>query len=269
MFLSEPGQTPYDLNFNFLGFPCRVHPAFFILPVLFSGAFGRQFPINMGISMLIVAAVFFISVLVHELGHTLAFRYFGIDSRIVLYWMGGLAIPGGRGGMGSWGGGRTRSLKPNEQIIVSLAGPVAGLLLALVFAAVLVVLTGEVRIEWYGPFPIPLAKTIEGSILFDSPPLHMFIHASIIINIILNFFNLLPVFPLDGGQIARQLFVKADPWAGVRKSVILSMCVAVFVALYSLTSKDTFLAIFFGFMAWNNYQSLMMGGGSGGNRRPW
>ncbi len=267
MFLSEPGQTPYDLKFNFLGFPCRVHPAFFILPVLFSGAFSGMFGLNTGICMLIVAAVFFISVLVHELGHTLAFRYFGIDSRIVLYWMGGLAIPGG--GMGSWGGGRTRSLKPNEQIIVSLAGPVAGLLLALFFTAVLVVLTGEVFIQWLGPFPVPWEKSAEGTVLLDVPPLHMFIRVSIIINIILNIFNLLPVFPLDGGQIARQLFVKADPWAGVRKSVILSMCVAVFVALYSLKTGDTFLAIFFGFMAWNNYQSLMMGGGSGGNRRPW
>jgi Zn-dependent protease len=96
----------------------------------------------------------------------------------------------------------------------------------------------------------------------------MFIFVSIVINVVLNIFNLLPVFPLDGGQIARQLFVKADPWAGVRKSVILSMCVAVFVALYSMKQGDTFLAIFFGFMAWSNYQSLTMGAGGGG-RRPW
>jgi len=264
VFLSAPGQTPYDLNFTIFGFPCRVHPAFFILPVLFSQSFIRSFDVIAGVGILIVIAVFFISVLVHELGHTMAFRYFGIESSVVLYWMGGLAIPGGE--RGAWKAGRTRSLKPNEQIIVSLAGPVAGLLLAVFFVAILVVITGDVSVRWFGPFPLPRYDTA-GTILADSAPLHMFVFVSIVINIVLNIFNLLPVFPLDGGQIARQLFVKADPWAGVRKSVILSMCVAVFVALYSLKSGDSFLAIFFGFMAWSNYQTLATGGG--GSRRPW
>ncbi len=265
MFLSAPGKTPYDMNFTILGFPCRVHPAFFILPVLFSQSFLQSFDVNAGAGVLIVAAVFFIGVLVHELGHTLAFRHFGIESSVVLYWMGGLAIPGG--GTGSWKGGRTRSLKPNEQIIVSLAGPVAGLLLAAFFVAILFAITGELSVRWFGPFPLPQYDTT-GTILADSSSLHMFIFVNIVINVVLNIFNLLPVFPLDGGQIARQLFVKADPWAGVRKSVILSMCVAVFVALYSMKQGDTFLAIFFGFMAWSNYQSLTMGAGGGG-RRPW
>lgn len=264
MFLGEPGQTPYDLKFNVLGFDCRVHPAFFLLPVLFSQSF--MIPgINAGITVLIIVAVFFLSVLVHELGHTLAFRYYGIDSHIVLYMMGGLAIPGG--GMGSWRGGRTRSLKPEEQIIVSLAGPVAGLLLAIFFVAIVYLVTGNMTVFWSGPIPIPVYDQT-GTILGDYPALAMFVRASIIINIILNLFNLLPVYPLDGGQIARQLFLRSDPWAGIRKSVILSICVAIFIALYSLKLGDKFLAIFFGFMAWSNYQSLMSGGG-GGTRRPW
>jgi len=200
---------------------------------------------------------------VHELGHTLAFRYFGIESHIVLYMMGGLAIPGG--GMGSWKGGRSRSLKPNEQIIVSLAGPVAGLLLAVFFVAVLIALTGSVSLQWLGPFPLP-AYDPTGTILADSAPLRMFVWASIVINVVLNIFNLLPVYPLDGGQIARQLFTKFDPWAGVRNSIILSMAVAVFIALYALKSQDTFLGLFFGYMAYMNYQSLM---NESGGRKPW
>lgn len=263
MFLSEPGKTPYDLSFNLLGFPCRVHPAFFVLPVLFSQGFIRSFDVNAGVGILVIAAVFFLSVLVHELGHTLAFRYFGIDSHIVLYWMGGLAIPGG--GMGSWRGGRTRSLKPNEQIIVSLAGPVAGLILAAFFILVAFLIAGSVSVSWAGPIPIVRYPEV-GNIFGNSVPLNLFVFASILINILLNLFNLLPVYPLDGGQIARQLFMKFDPWAGVRKSVILSLCVAVFIALYSVTNGDSFLAIFFGFMAWNNYQQLMF---EGGGKRPW
>ena len=215
-------------------------------------------------------AVFFISVLIHEIGHTLAFRYYGIDSSVVLYWMGGLAIPG-RGGMGSWSGGRTRSLKPNEQIVVSLAGPVAGLLLALFFTLLAFAITFNPNLVnygfgffWAGPFPLP-TYDVSGTILENSRELHMFIRSSIVLNIILNLFNLLPVYPLDGGQIARQLFVKFDPWSGVQKSVILSMCVAVFITIYSLQQRQTFMAFFFGYMAFNNYQLLS----NGGNRRPW
>lgn len=274
MLLSEPGQTAYDLKFSFLGFPCRVHPGFFILPVLFSG--GLIGPnIIPGVGVLIIVAVFFISILVHEIGHALAFRYYNVDSRVVLYWMGGLAIPG-RGGMGSWSGGRTRSLKPNEQIVVSLAGPVAGLLLAGFFTLLAFAITFNPELKnygfgffWAGPFPLPdyvdPRYDYFGTLLQNSRELQLFIRSSIIINVILNLFNLLPVYPLDGGQIARQLFVKFDPWSGVQKSVILSMCVAVFIAVYAMQKKEIYLAIFFGYMAFNNYQLLS----TGGNRRPW
>lgn len=275
MFLSAPGKTPYDLSFNFLGFPVRVHPAFFILPVLFSQGFmklysgssglGEQLELgtlNAGVVVFTIAAVFFVSVLVHELGHTIAFRYFGIDSHIVLYWMGGLAIP--ENGMGSWRGGRTRSLTPNEQIIVSLAGPVAGLLLAAVFILVAYLLTGSFLFWWSGP--IPNFQYVASGVLGDLTVVDLFVRASIFINVILNLFNLLPVFPMDGGQIARQFFIKGDPHTGARKSVMLSLGISVFIALYAMSQGLSFLGFFFGFMAWNNYQQLMF---QGGGRRPW
>jgi Zn-dependent protease len=264
VFLAEPGHTAYDLKFSFLGFPVRVHPAFFILPVLFSQGFISP-QVNAGVAIIIMIAVFFIGVLIHEIGHTLAFRYYGIPSHVVLYWMGGLAIPGGGSSM-PWKSARTRSLQPNEQIVVSAAGPIAGLLLAGVFVLLLIAMGCPVRLGWIANvIPVP-RFSVAGTFLADYPALVKFFEASILINIFLNVFNLLPVFPLDGGQIARQLFVKADPWGGVRKSVILSMAVAVFIALISLNSGDRFLAFFFGFMAWNNYQLLSQ---SGNSRRPW
>ena len=115
MFLSEPKRTGYDLNFSLLGFPCRVHPAFFILPLLFGRSFvGGANPVNTGVGLVLIAALFFVSILVHELGHAIAFRRFGIDSRIVLYWMGGLAIPDSGN---PWGGrSNSRSLTSNQQL---------------------------------------------------------------------------------------------------------------------------------------------------------
>ena len=112
--LAEPDRTPYDLRFRFLGFPVRVHPWFWIATLLLNGdgllRLGPEY-------LLIWIVVVFVSILVHELGHALAFRRFGADADIVLYAFGGLAIPtnsiAGRG----------------RRILVSLAGPIAGFVL--------------------------------------------------------------------------------------------------------------------------------------------
>ena len=96
MILGEPRPTRFDLNFSLMGFPVRVHPAFFILPLLLGAGFtglAYQIGLNAGVILLVLAVVFFVSILVHELGHALAFRYYGYPCRIMLYWMGGLAIP--------------------------------------------------------------------------------------------------------------------------------------------------------------------------------
>ena len=252
MMLSEPAPTSFDLNFSVLGFPVRVHPAFFIMPMLLAGGLARHPQVNTGVGMVIVIVSFFISILVHELGHALAFRQCGIGSRLVLYWMGGLAIPEAGG---SWSqGARKTSLSPNEQIFVSLAGPVAGLLLAAV--CLVLIWVGGCSIDWVMMGPMPLPDIGWTEFLMSRPTLQIFLRATILINIFLNLFNLLPVYPLDGGQIARQLFIKFDPWSGVRNSVIVSMAVAIFLAVIGFKYGEQFIAFFFGYMAYTNYQML-------------
>ena len=76
------------------------------------------------------------------------------------------------------------------------------------------------------------------------------------LNLFLNILNLAPIYPLDGGQIARQVMVKLDAYNGVRNSIVLSLGSAILIALVSLSAGDRFLAFFFGFMAWTNYQML-------------
>ncbi len=258
--LSEPGTTPYDLNFDFLGFPCRVHPAFFVLPILFGAGLGGP-EMNAGVGILLMAVVFFVSILVHELGHALAFRKYGIPSRVVLYWMGGLAIPES----GGWGS-RTRSLTPEQQVVVSGAGPAAGFLVALLATLIFVALGSTVSLDWMGPMPMPKFTLKADSLLANNEPLRILLLMFVIVNIFLNLLNLLPVYPLDGGQISRQLFIKADPWGGIRNSMMLSIGVAVFAAVIAFKFNDRFIGIFFGFMAWQNYQTLQQGGNP---RRPW
>lgn len=271
MFLSEPGTTNYDLNFSMFGFPVRVHPAFFIMPLLLGAPFLQSPDVNAGVALLTLMAVFFVAVLVHELGHAFAFRYFGIESRVVLYWMGGLAIPD-RGN--SWSQ-PTASLNPRQQIVVSLAGPIFGFLLAALLVGMVMAIGGTVRLGWLGIIPMPISYMPDGGVP-DAllVPLSLFFKIGIFANIFLNILNLAPVYPLDGGQVARQVFVINDPWNGVRYSVMLSILAGGLVALMSFMSGDRFIGFFFGFMAWSNYMSLQQMGGGGygggyGGGRPW
>ena len=229
MLLSEPGKTEFDLNFNVLGFDVRVHPGFFLISLMFGRFLVTGRDINTGVGVLMGVAIFFVSVLIHELGHSLAFRRFGWHSRIVLHWMGGVAIP-------ERSFGRNKSLTHYEGIIVSLAGPVAGLLLGIALIVIAYFSVPQNGYYQIGPLQIPSFK--------DGTLLMAVVQGMILINIFLNLLNLVPLYPLDGGQISRYLFEIFDPWNGTRNSLMLSIATAGLGALWGLSRGDTFLAIF-------------------------
>ena len=266
MFLAEPGRTAYDLNFSLFGFPVRVHPAFLALPVLLGAGLLQNAPINAGLMLVLLIIIFFVSILIHELGHAVAFRYYGQACRIVIYWMGGLAIPDQT--MAVWGNPRRSSIGSNQQIVISLAGPVFGFLLAGLIVGFIYLVGGELIYEQSGIFPV-LSPDLRESIFADSAhldALHLVLFVSLFANVFINLLNLVPVFPLDGGQVARQLFQKFDPYNGIRYSIMFSIVIAILVAVFNL-QHDRFIAFFFGFMAWSNYMTLQqMSGGMGGGR---
>ena len=100
MLLQEPGHSPYDLRFHLLGFPVRVSWSFWLAGVIFGfslvrgmdGALGLSSPGMLPLLMLWTVCLL-VSILIHELGHALAFRQNGMNASIVLYHFGGLAIP--------------------------------------------------------------------------------------------------------------------------------------------------------------------------------
>ena len=110
--LNEPQPTAYDLQFEIFGYRVRVSPWFWLVAVVLgleisrgvSNAFGEDSP-GAPVLLLIWIAAIFTSILVHELGHSLAFSYYGTQSRIVLYHFGGLAIPDS---YGAWNAARRR-----------------------------------------------------------------------------------------------------------------------------------------------------------------
>jgi Zn-dependent protease len=78
------------------------------------------------------------------------------------------------------------------------------------------------------------------------------------VNIMWGLINLLPVYPLDGGQIAREIFTLASPRAGIIQSLQLSVGAAVLMAVYALTRQLYFTCAMFGFLAYGSFQTLQM-----------
>ena len=76
--------------------------------------------------------------------------------------------------------------------------------------------------------------------------------------------NLLPIYPLDGGQIVREILLYFNPQQGVQQSLILSIFTAALVAAFGLVKlNDYYIAAFFAFMAYESFialQSLSRGG---------
>jgi Zn-dependent protease len=77
------------------------------------------------------------------------------------------------------------------------------------------------------------------------------------VNVFWGLINLLPVYPLDGGNVARYLLLQYDPFDGVRKSLWLSVIAGGVVALVALLFlRSIYMAFLFGFLAFQSYQSL-------------
>jgi Zn-dependent protease len=95
------------------GIPTKVEPSFLVLSLFLAA--------NRGLNLLLLLewlVIVFISVLLHELGHALVARRFGLSPQITLYSMGGLT---------SWS--EVTEIAPPKHLAISLAGPAAGFLL--------------------------------------------------------------------------------------------------------------------------------------------
>lgn len=258
----EPPRTAYDLHFQVAGIPVRVHPLFWLLALFFATGGGTGVDPDAGLRLLIFTGVLFVSILVHELGHSVVMRYFGQTPRIVLYMLGGLAIADAGSIMGYRAGGRTRP----QQILISLAGPGAGFLLAVVTVAVVVALGGSFDLT-LANVPFIYDLTLPGGI---SRALELAIAGLLWINIFWGLVNLLPVLPLDGGHVAQQLFEMADHANGLVRCLWLSVITGAVAAVAGWVYLDSvFTALLFGSLAISNYLTLqrLSGGGFGG--RPW
>jgi stage IV sporulation protein FB len=251
--LGEPSRTQFDLNFTLAGIPVRIHPFFWVAGLLLGPREGGP-PV-----ILFWILAFFLGILCHELGHALVMRSQGMLPWITLYGFGGLASSNqphgfGRGNSDAW-----------RQIFISAAGPLAGFVLA-VIAIIFVRLLGcQVFYLVGAPFGL-MAYVVDVSGV-THPQLVAFANNLLFVTIVYGILNLLPIYPLDGGQIAREVLVTIlGGQGGIRHSLILSLFTATTLALACvLFWKQPWMAVFFGYFAYASYATLVAYTGRG----PW
>ncbi|HZV70282.1 MAG TPA: site-2 protease family protein [Saprospiraceae bacterium] len=165
------------------GIPVKVHWSFglLLLWVVFETSKGGFQPILLLLSLAIVLSVFF-CVILHEFGHALAARKFGVKTfDIIMTPIGGIArlerMPDGKG----------------QEFWVAIAGPVVNFLIVGLIWISYAVFKGEV---------LPLFSSSFWNFEQEATSYFKII---LLANGYLGAFNLLPAFPMDGGRILRSL----------------------------------------------------------------
>ncbi|NQT66295.1 MAG: site-2 protease family protein [Actinobacteria bacterium] len=164
--------------FKVFGIEIRLDYSWFIIFALFAYYFGFiYFPsvlpgLNKGLLILITIVtviLFFTSVLIHEMSHSLVARRRGTSvKRITLFIFGGMAQI------------EKEPETPYSEFIMAIAGPTASFVMGIIFGVV-----------WI--FTVNIAPVRE-------PVKYL-----AIINIMLGVFNMLPGYPLDGGRVLRSI----------------------------------------------------------------
>ena len=159
----------------------------------------------------------FISVLAHEFGHALMARFFGGAPSVALYGLGGLTSLGL--------GGVSRG----AHFLISAAGPAVGLSLAVLTAVVCFFVRGA------------------------APVLDEWMIDMLWINVVWSLFNLLPILPMDGGQMLRDLL-------GIRH---LRLCcwvggiLALLLTFWAVLRGQYFMALILLMMAVGNFKGTI------------
>ena len=106
--------------------------------------------------------------------------------------------------------------------------------------------------------PIPHQNILPNALL------HSFLSDFCWVSLFWALLNLIPVYPLDGGQITRNVLIAGGANQPVQTSLMISICAAGAMGLYGIKIGSPFFALMFGLLAYSSYQALNQGGGFGG-----
>ena len=172
------------------------------------------------IGTLVWVGIIFVSVLFHEFGHALTALLFGQNPRIELVALGGLTYHDGQK-LSFW-----------RQVFIVLDGPLFGFLLA-VFATVLLQVPS-------------LAQGMTGSIL----------QLTRMVNLFWTVVNLLPVMPLDGGQLLRIILERIFGLKGFKYAILTSMVVAIGISIFFFITQAFLIGSLFFLLAFQSFETF-------------
>ena len=205
-------------RFRIFGIPVEVHPWFWIILVVLGGGLENDSWSGLGLLQVVLFVMAgFISVMVHELGHALTGKAFGAPTAITLHGFGGFAsFPAG-------------SFTRKQSFVVTFAGPAAQILLGLLMLAV--------------PTFIALpTKEIKWFVFWLST-----------ISLLWAFLNLLPVVPLDGGNLVMSALgprrIRATLWISFVTAIIAGGAMLLF-------SKSFWFPLFLASFAFENWKVI-------------
>ncbi len=161
---------------SLFGIPVQIHITFLVL-IIWIALQGSPSKTEPALFRLLFVLSVFTCVLLHELGHSLVAKRHGIQTRsITLTPIGGVAL-------------LETMPRPREELFIALAGPLVN-----VAIAILIYVGGLIA---HLPMKFPITEAPNS--------LPTFMTYLFVINVILALFNLLPVFPMDGGRVFRSV----------------------------------------------------------------
>lgn len=206
-------------HFHLLGVPVRVHLSFWLTALLLGWLrYGR------GEHTWAIATwvpIVFLAVLLHEMGHALVGRRFGLRPEVHLVAMGGLTtFPSGH------------RLTHGKSILVSFAGPAVGIVIG--FAA----------LALSGAGLPPAASLVVRDVVWT--------------NLGWAIFNLLPIVGLDGGNIMAAVFDRFMGARGVRAARLVSVLLGAAICAWGIANDQILLVLIFGMFTIQNYRAWQL-----------
>jgi len=218
-------RSSYRLG-RFFDIDVSVHITFFLLPALMAfQSYGRTGSALAALTNVLLMLIVFGFVVMHEYGHALTARRFGIRTRgITLYPIGGVAML------------ESMPKKPWQQILVAIAGPAVNFVIAGGIFAAMHVLGYDLFRQSIDP-----ASGV-GSLL-----------ASLFwVNMLMGSFNLIPALPMDGGRILNAaLSLRMPPVRATRIASRVAKVMALGLFAFALSDYGTFWHALIGMFVWS------------------
>lgn len=224
--------------FSFAGVPVAVSGWYLLLVGWTAWSASGSAPSGLQLTAGILWAVILtFSLLVHEFGHAFAAKYYGLNPQVLLHGWGGLCA-------------HQRAKRDLHDVIIISAGPGVELVLGIA--------------SWIGWYVLLAAAPDVAA----NPAVEIAFDYLIFINIFWALVNLVPLWPLDGGQLFRLLMVKLLGGAkGEKVTHGVGIAIGGLAALGFGALGAWLAAIVFGMLAWSNFQAMRSGRSSGPVRR--